>query len=156
MGNLNASRRRLALAATLAGAAVLALLPADGAFAGPSCSSLGCSTTVNDSPMEAWAYFNWCTSAPGTGTWTDVEPTCSSGGKAQATYYLAPGGRTPSNQDWDAFRVDAGWCYRVKFVRDFNTDFTLTFDRRGKSAVWVKVQDNAVAHILNQTNSSAC
>ncbi|MCT9930149.1 hypothetical protein N5079_07915 [Planotetraspora sp. A-T 1434] len=156
MRNRNTLRRRTAFAAMLLGSTALAVLPADAAFAGPSCTVAGCSTTFNDSPMEAWAYFNWCRKGDSTGAWTVSEPTCTSGGASQDTFYLDSGGHTPLGQDWDAFRVDAGWCYRVKFVVSFGSDFTRTYDRRGQSAAWVKVADNADAHILAQTNTSPC
>jgi hypothetical protein len=152
MRNRNALRRCRAVAAMLLGATALAVLPASAAHAGPNCSAAGCSTSFNDSPHEAWAYFNWCRDHDSSGASTDKEPTCG----AQNTYLIGSGGHTPFGQDWDAIRVDAGWCYRVKFVVSFGRDFTRSYDRRGQSALWVKVSDNADAHILTQTNSSAC
>jgi hypothetical protein len=146
----------------LQAAALAAVFSAGGLFvgatpasAGPNCSPLGCSSSVNDTPVTATAFFNWC-GGGSTGTMTTSgQTTCSSGGVAQKTYGLTTnGGHTPYSQDWDSLRIDAGWCYKVKFVVDLAPDFTRTYDRRGTSAAWVKVSDNADAHIQGQSSST--
>ncbi|SOD83260.1 hypothetical protein SAMN06272781_8089 [Streptomyces sp. 1222.2] len=58
------------------------------------------------------------------------------------------------DQDWDAFRVDAGWCCRVSFDIPGPINDDETYDRRGKSALYVKVGDEANAHIVRQSSSS--
>ncbi|MET7900706.1 hypothetical protein ABZS86_04240 [Streptomyces sp. NPDC005355] len=143
----------VAVVAAMAFAAVTGSAPA--AYAGASCGTLGCSSSVNDSALGATAYKNWCLSGSSTGDWTTSQPTCSSDGVAQKTYYLsAYGGHTPYSEDWDTLRVDAGYCYKVKFVIDWEPDFTKIYDRRGKSAAWVKAADNADAHVVDQGYSS--
>ncbi len=126
--------------------------------AGPNCAPVvgWCSTTVNDSSFSAVALFNWCRANDGTSAWTAIRPTCSDEGAAQKSLFLTSGGgHTPFNQDWDSFQVDAGWCYKVKFVVTAGNDFTRIYDRRGASAIWVKVGDDADAHIQGQ-GSATC
>ncbi|MEV7203322.1 hypothetical protein [Streptomyces griseoluteus] len=125
------------------------------ASAGASCGIGGCSSSVNDTALGATALKNWCRSGDSTGSWTATQPTCSSDGVAQTTYYLSPnGGHTPYKEDWDTLRIDAGYCYKVKFVIDLAPDFTKTYDRRGTSAAYVKAADNADAHVVGQSSSS--
>ncbi|MFD6415154.1 hypothetical protein [Streptomyces sp. NPDC060194] len=125
------------------------------AHAGASCDITGCSSSVNDTSLGATAFKNWCGSGS-TGTLTENSLTsCKSGDVAQATYYLsANGGHTPYREDWDTLRIDAGWCYKVRFIVDFGDDFNKTYDRRGKGAAYVKAANNADAHILGQSTSS--
>ncbi|KUO09719.1 hypothetical protein [Streptomyces sp. DSM 15324] len=145
--------RSLVVVGALGAAAVLGAAPT--AQAGTGCTLGLCSTTVNDSAYGVTAVFNWCRADDSTGDSTATEPRCSSDGVSQKTMNLtARGGHTPYNQDWDAFRVDAGWCYKVKFVRTGQRDFTRTYDRRGKTALWVKVGDNADAHVQDQGTAS--
>lgn len=146
----------------LQAAALAAVLSAGGlhvgaapAVADPSCGVGGCSSSVNDSSLYATAYFNWC-GGGSTGTMvTSGQTTCTSGNVAQKPYGLtANGGHTPYSEDWDSLRIDAGWCYKVRFIVDFGDDFNRTYDRRGTTAAWVKVSDNADAHILGQSSTS--
>ncbi|MEU1179122.1 hypothetical protein ABZ464_16005 [Streptomyces sp. NPDC005820] len=145
--------RSAAVVAALGFAAVLGTAPT--AQAGPGCTLTLCSTTVNDSAYGVTAFFNWCRGGDSTGDSTATEPKCASDGVKQKTQNLtARGGHTPYSQDWDAFRVDAGWCYKVKFIRTGQPQFTRTYDRRGTTALWVKVGDNADAHVLDQGTAS--
>jgi hypothetical protein len=129
------------------------LFAATPASAGPSCTLGQCSSTYNDSNVGLTAYFNWCTPDMGTGDYTSGEPTCRDEGVAQKTTWVSPGQHTKSSEDWDAFRVDAGWCYRVDFKIGPITDFSYTYDRRGAPAVWVKVGDTYDAHVKAQSSS---
>ncbi len=144
------------IAACSAGSLLVAASPAS---ADPGCTHLPtggtwCSSSVNDSGISATALFNWCTTGA-TGAAVYTMPTCSSGGVPQKSYGLAPnGGHTPYSEDWDTLQIDAGWCYKVKFVVAADLDQTRTYDRRGKSAAWVKVADNADAHIQGQSRST--
>jgi len=145
--------RSVVAIAALGFAAVVGSAPA--AQAGTGCTLTLCSTTVNDSAYGATAYYNWCRAGDSTGDSTTTEPKCKSDGEAQKTRNLTPrGGHTPYSEDWDAFRVDAGWCYKVRFIRTGQPEFTRTYDRRGTTALWVKVSDNADAHILDQGTAS--
>lgn len=145
--------RSAVVVAALGAAVVVGVAP--NAQAGTGCTLTLCSTTVNDSAYGVTAYYNWCRGGDSTGDSTATEPKCASDGERQKTQNLtARGGHTAYNQDWDAFRVDAGWCYKVKFIRTGQPEFTRTYDRRGKSALWVKVADNADAHVLDQGTAS--
>lgn len=127
------------------------------AAADPGCAPVvgWCSTTVDDSSLPATALFNWCIGGKNTGDSTTTRPTCSSGDVAQKSFFLSSrGGHTPFNEDWDTFQVDASWCYRVKFVITAGTDFTRTYDQRGTTARYVKVADDADAHILAQSTTT--
>lgn len=131
----------------------IALFAAAPASAGAKCGTTGCSSTYNDSSTWVTAYFNWCMGL-GTGDYTTQEPTCSSDNVAQRTDVIYPGEHTVLNQDWDAFKVDAGWCYRVDFKLGPLTDFTHTYDQRGGPSVYVKVGDPYDAHIKAQSSTS--
>ncbi|GGX76365.1 hypothetical protein [Streptomyces fructofermentans] len=144
--------RTAAVLATAAAATVLS--PATAAHAGASCSLAGCSETVNQSDLSVYAARNWCIAGSDTGATTTTTPTCSSDGVAQATRWVTAGTQTPSGQDWDTFRVDAGFCYKVSFKSPIDTDFTKTYDRRGTSAVWVKVEDDYTAYVTSQKTAT--
>ncbi|SFO04043.1 hypothetical protein SAMN04487980_104815 [Streptomyces sp. cf124] len=125
------------------------------AHAGASCGVTGCSSSVNDTSVGATALKNWCRGGDSTGASTDKQPTCKSDDVPQKSMYLSPnGGHTPYREDWDTLRVDAGWCYKVRFIVDFGDDFNRTYDRRGLSAAYVKAADNADAHVIGQSTSS--
>jgi hypothetical protein len=118
---------------------------------GESCSALGCSSVVNDSSDYATALRNWCRDDDSTGDTTTTRPTCGN----QDTFSLSPrGGHTPYDADWDVLQVDAGWCYKVKFIIDLAPDKTKTYDRRGLPTIWVKAADNADAHVVGQSSTS--
>ncbi|MGW3111638.1 hypothetical protein [Streptomyces sp. NPDC001091] len=142
-------------AAVTAMAFVAVLGSATAANAGASCSIAGCSSSVNDTALGATALKNWCRGGDSTGAWTATQPTCKSDNVSQTTYYLSSGGgHTPYQEDWDTLRIDAGYCYKVKFIVDLGSDFTRTYDRRGTSAAYVKAADNADAHVVGQSSSS--
>ncbi|GGN29785.1 hypothetical protein [Streptomyces fuscichromogenes] len=141
--------RAVAIVSVLAIAGIASPTPA---YAGPNCSIAGCSSTYNDTGATATALFNWCTSSGSTGDATTTRPSCSSDGVAQKQYLLLGHEHTPENQDWDVLQIDAGWCYKVYF--DSITNFTRTYDRRGKTTEWVKIADYADAHIQGQSNTT--
>ncbi|MEW1648265.1 MULTISPECIES: hypothetical protein [unclassified Streptomyces] len=141
--------RAAVIVSAIAIAGVTSLTPA---HAGPNCSIAGCSSTYNDTGATATALFNWCTASGSTGDTTTTRPSCSSEGAAQKQYLLLGHEHTPETQDWDVLQIDAGWCYKVYF--DSITNFTRTYDRRGKTAEWVKISDYADAHIQGQSNTS--
>jgi hypothetical protein len=141
----------IAFAASLAAASTLWIGGAASAKAlDESCGSTGCSSSVNDSAYSATALFNWCGGGT-TGTLTTTRPTCGN----QKSMGLVPGGgHTPWNEDWDTLQIDGGWCYKVKFTLPAQPDNVTRYDRRGKSAAWVKVEDFSDAHVLAQSTSS--
>jgi len=117
---------------------------------GASCF-LGCSETANQSAYSVYTARNWCV---GASPWAgNTMPSCSDGNVAQQFLWIAPyTGRTPDGQDWDGFRVDAGWCYHVvlfSWPGPWRSDFQ--YDRRGMSTgLWVHVHNNELAYVTSQ------
>ncbi|MFF4648896.1 hypothetical protein [Streptomyces sp. NPDC001380] len=140
------SRWAKAAAVGLTTAAAGLLGPVQPAAAGSSCTIV-CSETVNQSSYSATAVRDWTCSSGSTGT--------ASTGCVSLTYTksLAPWTQTPAGQDWDAFRVDAGWCYKVQFT-DLVHSWTTSYNRSGLSAVYVKVSNDATAYIKAQKYGS--
>jgi hypothetical protein len=107
--------------------------PAVPAHAGGRCT-FGCSETHNDSQYGVTAGRNW-------------------GNPPDPTMIVWPGGQTPEKQDWDAFRVDAGWCYHVGwrvygvYIND------KVYDQRGKGDLWVQVHNHETAIIYRQAGT---
>ncbi|MDX3517826.1 hypothetical protein [Streptomyces scabiei] len=135
-----------------AGAAMVALLvlsPAQQAYAGTSCTPvLGCSETYNYSGSLVLAVRDWTCKSGTTGS---SNTGCVSLGN---TRWLSNGYRTPSGQDWDAFKVDAGWCVLVEFQIPAKK-WHVTYDRRGRSTpVYVKVENFGTAYVRGQSTTS--
>lgn len=106
-----------------------------------------CSTTTNNSHLGVLAVRNWTCEHGTTGT-------ASTGCNGGQTDWLDPGQRTPSGQDWDAFRVDAGYCYRVWF-RVPGQNWTQYYNRAGqRTPVYVKVEDWGEARVTAQQYGS--
>lgn len=60
--------------------------------------------------------------------------------------------------DWDTFRVDAGWCYKVTwYTLNQNLQYIpywwSTYDQVGKGDLWKKVSNNELAKITSQSSS---
>lgn len=140
--------------ATLLG---FSLAAAPSAHADASCTVLGCSRTVDETPGPVYVARNWC-GGGGNGDWTDSTPKCSSkaGSKKvpQKFKWIYSGQGTPKNQDWDTFRVDAGWCYKVEFT-SFYHRYYRWYNRSHKDRVWVKVSDQYTARVQHQ-NYGTC
>jgi hypothetical protein len=136
------------IAVTATSTAVLGSF-APAAHASGSCVlGIYCSTTVNLTSLGVLAVKNWTCGGYSNG---DSSTGCVDLG---TTRVLWQGDATPAGQDWDAFRVDAGWCYRVSFDAGLTT-YTRVYDRRGMSSpVYVKVSDDAEANIVGQSASS--
>lgn len=111
---------------------------APSAYAGSACDWSGCSETINQSAYSVHVARDWCSGNNG--------PCAGS-----PTSWIAPGSRTPVNQDWDAFRVDAGWCYRVNWNPGVGD---LRYDQRGKGHRWIKVLNPEEAVIEFQSTTS--
>lgn len=137
------------VAAALTAAAGLAVLsPTQQAYAGASCSLAGCSTTWNYSNLGVYAVKNWTCSSGTTGT---ASTGCVSLSTTKWIYY---GQRTPSGQDWDAFRVDAGYCYLVE-LHTPGKKWHMRYDRRAYSTpVYVKVEDWGTAYVRGQSTTT--
>jgi hypothetical protein len=140
-------KRGIAAAIGLVAVAVF-LVPAPTADASPSCGLLGCSTTANQSRTAVLAVRDWTCSYGTTGY---ASPGCVS---LSNTRWLSSGQWTPAGQDWDAFRVDAGWCYKVELFLPYK-DWTMYYDRSGMSTpIYVKVEDHGIAFVHDQKYGS--
>ncbi|MBC6457069.1 hypothetical protein [Actinomadura sp. HBU206391] len=116
------------------------VLPAAPANAGGSCS-FGCSETHNISPYGVLAGRDWCTDSicPGSQTMS-----------------IYTGGKTPQNEDWDGFRVDAGWCYTVQWwVYGLPAEDLVHYDQRGRGSRWIQVHNYETAVVIRQS-TGAC
>jgi hypothetical protein len=105
-----------------------------------------CSVTKNRSTLNVTAFKNWVCDWGSTGS-------TSTGCAGAPTWTVRPGERTPSGQDWDVLRVDAGYCYKVA-VFDVYVNATRTYDRRGRSALFIKVGNTGTLTVLAQSSSS--
>ncbi|GGJ67681.1 hypothetical protein [Streptomyces brasiliensis] len=95
--------RRAGIAFALATAALGGVLvTAPQASANDDCY-YGCSQTYNQSPYRVYAAKRWCNSKNGPCTDYNSYMWLDPGSVGKPTH-------TPLNQDWDTFRVDAGWC----------------------------------------------
>jgi hypothetical protein len=149
---LVAAAGALVLASTAAGAAPKPAPPEQVADAPVSvqgdCSPVvGCSQIHNDSSTYIIIRPNWTCSSGTTGSTAGIG--CTSG----TSTYLYAGQHTPTDQDWDTFRVDPGWCYKVKFYLPFKS-WTVKYNRTGLGEIWVKVEDWATAVIQAQQYGS--
>lgn len=112
------------------------------------CSPIvGCSQIQNESGSYVIIRPNWTTCGGTTGSTGGIG--CTSG----TSTYLWAGQDTPTDQDWDTFRVDPGWCYKVKFYLPFKS-WTVKYNRSGLGETWVKVEDWATAVIQAQQYGS--
>ncbi len=119
---------------------------APAAHAGGCTAYVFCSNTINSSSWGATAIKNWTCSGNSTGDWSTGCVDLST------TMYLPPGSSTPAFEDWDAFRVDTGWCYRVLFETYTSTWTRLYY--ASHSPIYVKVSNDAIANIEAQYPSS--
>lgn len=120
----------LAAAVLLTGIGTAAAVPAQ---AGGSCT-LGCSETHNVSSLGVLAGRNWNGQSTGSGQ----------------TMWLYNGDKTPQKQDWDAFRVDAGYCYKVRWYFYGIAQDNSTYNQVGKGALWVQVHNYETAEVRSQ------
>jgi hypothetical protein len=114
-----------------------------------------CSATENNSAYSVYIARNWCWNSGTTASSTTSDPSCSSSSDRR---WIVPRQSSPSGEDWDTFRVDAGWCYRVHFAEAEwygLHEWDVTYNRAGQSTpVWVKVEDNAIAIVESQRSGS--
>ncbi|MEU6810361.1 hypothetical protein ABZ920_15480 [Streptomyces sp. NPDC046831] len=136
-----------AAAIGLATAAASILGPVQTAAAGESCTLGMCSETVNQSSTWVVAYKNWTCSTGSTGT---SSTGCVQTNDNTKIRTLAPWTQTPGGEDWDAFRVDAGYCFKVRFTTVYGSSSTKYYNRSGLGAVYVKVGNDATAYVLAQ------
>ncbi|MEU8270080.1 hypothetical protein AB0B89_23345 [Sphaerisporangium sp. NPDC049002] len=116
--------------------------------------NFGCSETWNQSQTSVYIARNWC--------WGDSAPkadnaiwNCKSDNVDQGFMWIYAGDNSPSGQDWDTFRVDAGWCYAVSmFTFPGPSQGDRIYDRRGLGGLWIKVSNNQRAVVTHQSQSS--
>lgn len=135
------ARFALVMSALVAGA----IIAPSSASAGSSCSYPLCSTTWNASGYSALVSHDWCDGNNGP---------CS----GSQSKWLSPNGSTAGTGDWDTFRVDAGWCYKVTwYTLNQNLQYVpywwSTYDQVGKGDLWKKVSNNELAKITSQSAS---
>ncbi|GAA3444160.1 hypothetical protein [Planomonospora venezuelensis] len=84
---------------------------------------------------------------------TGTTGSSSTGCVGGASRTVAAYDKTPLTEDWDVVQVDAGWCYKIKFVIPFK-EWTLTFNQVGQGNRYVKVEDHADAYVTSQKAGS--
>ncbi|WP_419995445.1 hypothetical protein [Streptomyces boninensis] len=138
-------RRRLAAAAVLGTVLAAAGIPMARA-AGSGCFPGLCSRTANDSGAPVLVAHDWCGDAE---KLLQNAPPC---GAAATDHRLATGARTPLADDWDAFRVDAGRCYRFDVTGPLSSGRTTeTVDRRAAATgAWIRIHNDETAEIRAQ------
>ncbi|GAB2992006.1 hypothetical protein GCM10027184_52640 [Saccharothrix stipae] len=110
---------------------------------GSSCTEPFCSKTDNESHLGVYVGRDWtCDGTTGTARGESCVSTAN-------RRWISPDQRTPSGQDWDAFRVDAGYCYKVRFSLPYDA-WVHYYNRSNTTAVWVKVENHAIAFVQAQ------
>lgn len=142
--------RRVAITATVASFAFV--VSTSTAQAGGACDWSGCSEFTNGSHLGVLAVKHWnC----GTGTTGTASEGCVNTGD---TKWIYTGERTPVSQDWDALRIDAGYCYKVEFLNEFPLlakRWTMTYDRTNSAKpVYVKIENPSQGYVLAQKRGS--
>ena len=75
-------------------------------------------------------------------------------GDMGSTSWLSAGSSTPRWEDWDGFRIDAGWCYKF-VIYNGPIPWWFTRDLRGVSQhQWYQIHDHQTAEIYFQSTSS--
>lgn len=109
-----------------------------------------CSETFNDSNGAILAARTWCLPGGHSGSSSSQAARCDDPGRDFD--WLYPGEHTTPHQDWDIFRVPAGWCVKVTFrYPSPKDDKTNWYNRIGRGATWVKVRDGVPAHVRAQS-----
>jgi hypothetical protein len=93
-----------------------------------------CSRTVNLSVFGVYVAKKWC---------DPVSGPCASSTPGQDYLWLSPGQSTPSLEDWDAFRIDAGWCYSYTISPPGTP--RIRYGQR-----WIQVHNGQLASITGQ------
>jgi hypothetical protein len=128
--SLSAIRRRVTVIACALAVSVpvLQATAASPANADGCTGGVICSATTNLSVFRVRVALDWCGGGPCAGT---------------AQMWLSPGQSTPLLEDWDAFRIDAGWCYSYAI-----TPPGIPVRRYGER--WIQVHNGQRANILGQ------
>lgn len=144
-------KRFIASLTAVCGVATMTVLgAAPAAQADSSCWEPLCSSIINHSTLGVYIAQDWCWSGT-TGSSRTEDPYCSSSSERK---WLNPGAGTAMGEDWDTFRVDAGYCYKVQFNLPYDT-WTQYYNQSGTSTHrWVKVEDHANAYIKAQKYGS--
>jgi hypothetical protein len=120
------------------------------AHAGGCSAFVYCSGTRNDSNLIATAVQNWICKNNSTG---DSSTVCVD--KSITMTLSARGGATPALSDWDAFRVDVGWCYHVDFINKITgLYFSRAYYAGNNSPLFVKVSNDYEGDIRSQSPGS--
>jgi hypothetical protein len=131
--SLKTIRRRLtAMACALAvSVPVLLATAASPANADDRCTGgVLCSATTNLSAFRVLVSRQWCDGRNGP---------C----EGSQSIWLSPGASTPPLEDWDAFRIDSGWCYSYNITPG-------GIPRRQYGERWIQVHNHERAYIIGQ------
>ena len=105
------------------------------AVADPPTVQACCSYIRNGTNLPVVAYKSWTCGHGTTGT---ASTSCVN---PNGTWrWVAANDSTPVFEDWDALRIDGGWCYRVELHVPGKT-WTVTYNRVGLGHTYVKVED---------------
>lgn len=111
----------------------------------------GCSRTVNKYQHRGvYTAKNWCGDSER--KYQDAQP-CAGYNVSQSYDWLGPGEQTNRSQDWDAFRVDKGWMYKVQIYDSWYSTWGSPYyiDARSRSThIWERVHGYEVAYVLAQ------
>lgn len=118
--------------------------------ASTSCSIAGCSVTQNNTGAEVYVVRDWCNhSGTDNEHWFSETPPCGAPSVTHPAQWIAGHSSSPSG-DWDVFRVDAGWCYKVHWDVTLAPDHDTTYNRSNAGSEFVRVHDNERAIITFQ------
>jgi hypothetical protein len=132
-------RRRMAAVFAIAGVMVAGLLTSV-----PVARAVPLSKTINNTTNQYVVVArNWC----GNTTHLDrEEPPCGWGDEQKV---LAPGEDTPSLQDWDTVRVDAGSITGWDLYTTPDGWTSYQENRQGKTSRWLKIQDHQTVRVTS-------
>jgi hypothetical protein len=104
---------------------------------------LGCSVTENASSRSIVVLKTWC--------WPGDEEHAKRYRPCSQTLSLAPGQRTPAQEDWDGFRAEHDCVTKYDIHKKYYWWFPSrrTQDRRGLGDQWVKVSDDESAIVTS-------
>jgi hypothetical protein len=114
---------------------------------GATCYTGLCGRIVNDTNLSAYVARDW----KGTSEilYQNSPPYAAS--SSHPAKWLSGGGATGRFEDWDTFRVDAGWKYEWTVYYRWGGIGWGSSDRRGSSTgAWIRVHDDQVVHITSQ------
>jgi hypothetical protein len=119
--------------------------------ASTSCTPIiGCSVTQNNTGAAVYVARDWCNhSGTDNQHWFSETPPCGPPSVTHPAQWI-PGHSSSPSGDWDVFRVDAGWCYKVHWDVTASPDHDTTYNRSNAGSEFVRVENNERAIITFQ------